>query len=186
MSKWGVVVTAAIAVAVGCSQSDVPPSPAVFTLFDVQALYAEGRDGDHPIAVGSSLPGGIPIRQLMSPDGVLKVQPTWAEGYNAAYVVTDVWTDFDELWIQPAYVPVKGWTQGVRAVGEPQEPGLPQRRRVAVGGRTGQSGAIADLAQRQRRLLAREQPEQTGSALDRLDDRRLGVAAHDAGCYLAC
>ncbi len=113
MSKWGVV-AAAVAVAVSCSQPDAPPSPAVFTLFDVQALYAEGHDGNYPIAVDSSLPGGIPIRQLMSAEGVLKVHPTWAEGYGAAYVVTEVWTDFDELWVQPAYVPVKGWSQGVR------------------------------------------------------------------------
>ena len=33
-------------------------------------------------------------------------------GYGAAYVVTEVWTDFDELWVQPAYVPVKGWSAG--------------------------------------------------------------------------
>ena len=115
MSKWGVV-AAAVAVAVGCSQPDAPPSPAVFTLFDVQALYAEGHDGNYPIAVDSSLPGGIPIRKLMSAEGVLKVHPTWAEGYRAAYVVTEVWTDFDELWLQPAYVPVKGWSQGARGL----------------------------------------------------------------------
>jgi hypothetical protein len=114
VSKWGVVAVA-VAVTVGCSQPDAPLSPAVFTLFDVQALYAEGHDGDYRIAVDSSLPGGIPIGQLMSAEGVLKVHPTWAEGYNAAYVVSEVWTDFDELWVQPAYVPVKGWNQGVRA-----------------------------------------------------------------------
>src|SRR6188508_1558450 len=100
--------------AAACSQPDAPPSPAVFTLFDVKALYDEQLPPTTRIAVDSSLPGGIPIDQLMSADGALKVHPTWAEGYGAAYVVTEVWTDFDELWVQPAYVPVTGWAQGVR------------------------------------------------------------------------
>jgi len=113
VSKWGVVAAAAV-VAVGCSLPDPPPSPAVFTLFDVQALYAQNQGPDYRIAVDSSLPGGIPIKDLMSAEGALKIHPTWAEGYPAAYVVTEVWTDFDELWVQPAYVPVKGWNQGAR------------------------------------------------------------------------
>ena len=112
MSKWGVVAAAAAVAALSCSQPDPPPSPAVYTLFDVQALYDEGRTDDYRIAVDSSLPGGIAIGQMMSPEGALTVHPTWAEGYNAAYVVTEVWTDFDELWVQPAYEPVTGWSSG--------------------------------------------------------------------------
>jgi len=100
--------------AAACSQPDAAPSPAVFTLFDVRALYDQQLPSTTRIAAGSSLPGGIPIGQLMSADGKLKVHPTWAEGYGAAYVVTEVWTDFDELWVQPAYVPVNGWAQGMR------------------------------------------------------------------------
>jgi hypothetical protein len=113
VSNWGVV-AAAVVVAVGCAQPDAPPSPAVFTLFDVKALYDEQVPDTYRIAADSSLPGGIPIGEMMRSDGTLTVHPTWAEGYSAAYVVTEVWTDFDELWVQPAYVPVTGWTQGAR------------------------------------------------------------------------
>jgi hypothetical protein len=91
-----------------CSLPEAPPSPTLTTLLDVQALYAEDKEPSYRIAVDSSLPGGIPIGDLMSRDKVLTLHTTWAEGYNAAYVVTEVWSDFDEIWVQPAYVPVTG------------------------------------------------------------------------------
>ena len=53
MSKWGVVAAAA-AVVSGCSQPDPPPSPAVYTLFDVQALYDQ-REGLGPAATKERL-----------------------------------------------------------------------------------------------------------------------------------
>jgi hypothetical protein len=97
-----------------CSLPEAPPPPAFFSLFDVKALYDAGQGPEYRLAAESSLPGGIPIKQLMSADGALTVHPTFADGYNAAYVVTEIWTDFDELWVQPAYIPVTGWSSGRR------------------------------------------------------------------------
>jgi hypothetical protein len=42
----------------------------------------------------------------------LYVQPSWAESYGTGYVTTEVWSHFDEVWAQPMYVPVTGWTNG--------------------------------------------------------------------------
>ena len=36
---------------------------------------------------------------------------------NRSYVTTEVWTHFDEIWVQPLYVPVDGWQTG-----KPQRP----------------------------------------------------------------
>ena len=59
---------AAAVVAVGVLAAGAPPSPAVWTLFDVQALYAEAARGPTTrIAIDSSLPGGIPIGQHDEP-----------------------------------------------------------------------------------------------------------------------
>ena len=44
-----------------------PPSPRLWTLFDVQALYAAGADGTHAIATDAGLPGGVAIWQHARP-----------------------------------------------------------------------------------------------------------------------
>ena len=42
-----------------------PPSPALWTLFDVQALYADGADGTYAIATDAGLPGGVALGSML-------------------------------------------------------------------------------------------------------------------------
>jgi hypothetical protein len=92
-----------------------PPSPRLWTVADVQALYAGGAPATYGIADGAGLPGGVPIGTMLDPvdPNVLTVQTGWAEGYPVGYVTTEVWAYFDEIWAQPLYVPVTGWLNGV-------------------------------------------------------------------------
>jgi hypothetical protein len=91
-----------------------PPSPQLWTVADVQALYADGADGTYAIATGAGLPGGVAIGTILDPadHSALTIQPGWAEGYPVGYVTTEVWAHFDEIWAQPMYVPVTGWSGG--------------------------------------------------------------------------
>jgi len=92
-----------------------PPSPRLWTVADVQALYAGGAPATYGIADGAGLPGGVRIGTMLDPadPNVLTVQTGWAEGYPVGYVTTEVWAYFDEIWAQPMYVPVTSWLNGV-------------------------------------------------------------------------
>jgi len=39
----------------------------------------------------------------------LALGDTRTDGYRSAYVTTELWAHFAEVWVQPAYVPVTGW-----------------------------------------------------------------------------
>jgi len=92
-----------------CSQGPAPADPKLWTLFDVQALDARSAPG--PLAPDDGLPGGIPLAQLLS-GSALVGRDAWDEGYQTTYVTTEVWSNFDRVWMQPAYVPVTGWIGG--------------------------------------------------------------------------
>ncbi|HEY7371969.1 MAG TPA: hypothetical protein VIF57_07295 [Polyangia bacterium] len=99
----------------GCLSSSDPAAgdgrPRLWTLFDLRAALAAGG----PVAVVPSRPQGIDAREVLAPaDGggaTLKVIPAYSEGQPAAYVMPEVWTDFDEVWVQPWYVLVTAWDQ---------------------------------------------------------------------------
>lgn len=93
-----------------CDDEPRPATPKLWTLFDVQSLYANGKQPTDAIAAGAGLPGGVPLGTILEADKTtLFVKPTWAEGYAAAYVTTEVWAHFDKVWAQPMYVPIRGW-----------------------------------------------------------------------------
>jgi hypothetical protein len=83
-------------------------------LFDVQRLYADGLPDSHAIATDAGLPGGVTLGSMLDATAhtSLTVAPAWAEGYAAGYATTEVWTRFDEVWAQPVYIPVTGWSGG--------------------------------------------------------------------------
>lgn len=91
-----------------------PANPRLWTLFDVDALYGGGAQGADAIATDAGLPGGVSLGSLLepAPSGLLYVHPAWAEGYSTGYVTTEVWTHFDEIWVQPMYLPATA-TNGV-------------------------------------------------------------------------
>jgi hypothetical protein len=91
-----------------------PAPPKLFTLFDVKALYDRGAQGSDAIATAAGLPGGVAIGSLLDPMNLqLAVQRSWAESYATAYATTEVWAGFPEIWLQPMYVPIHGWKDGV-------------------------------------------------------------------------
>jgi hypothetical protein len=105
------VVAVGVSVALAaCSQGAAPPDPELWTLFDVEALYAGGAPVTHGLAADGGLPGGIPLGEILDPAGHgLVITPTLTESYLSAYVTTEVWSNFDRVWMQPMYVPVVGW-----------------------------------------------------------------------------
>jgi hypothetical protein len=77
-------------------------------------LYGRGKTGTDAIAADAGLPGGVPLGSMLDPSyPELFVHPSWAEGYPAAYVTTEVWSHFPEVWVQPMYVPITGFKDGV-------------------------------------------------------------------------
>jgi hypothetical protein len=104
--------TAAALLLAACSDAPRPSDPRLTTLFDVQALYAAGKDATYALAPDTGVPGGQPIGRVADNGGTLTVTIDWAEGYDAEVVTTDVWAHFPEVWIQPAYVPATGWKDG--------------------------------------------------------------------------
>ncbi len=124
-SVFRVAAFAALIAAGGCSQAPAPPPAAkLSTLFDVQALYAGGAPMDQPIADNDGLPGGIPLELIVdppAPDGslTLAARSAWSDNQLVAFLTTEVWVNYPQVWMQPAYVPITGWT----ADGTPQFPG---------------------------------------------------------------
>jgi hypothetical protein len=106
-----VVVALALGALAAC---DAPraPSPKVWTLFDVQSLYADGKSGSDAIAIDAGLPGGVKLGQLLADPTTAYARPTITEGYNGSYFTTEVWSHFDEVWLQPMYIPVTRWENG--------------------------------------------------------------------------
>jgi hypothetical protein len=97
---------------VACSQEATPADPKLWTLFDVQALYAGGAVATHGLAPNDGLPGGIPLGQVLN-GSTLVATHAWTEMGDVSYVTTEVWSGFDRVWMQPAYVPITSWQAGV-------------------------------------------------------------------------
>jgi hypothetical protein len=83
--------------------------PQLWTLFDMQAAMAANR----PVAPTASFPDGFPADTFITPqpDGAatLRIIPAYSEGEPAAYVLPEIWLNFDEIWVQPWYEFVTAW-----------------------------------------------------------------------------
>ena len=96
----------------GCGQPPAAPAPWLWTVADLQARAASGQTA---VAADATLPGGIPLAQILS-DGTLFARPSLADRYSGSYVTTEVWVGYPEVWVQPMYVPVSGWMDGAPVV----------------------------------------------------------------------
>jgi hypothetical protein len=112
---WGAAGLCLVAGALAACDAPRPARPALWTLFDVQALYEAGAAPTDAIATDAGLPGGVALGNMLSADDrtSLTIEPAFAEAYPVAYVTTEVWAHYDEVWAQPVYVPVTGWANGV-------------------------------------------------------------------------
>lgn len=97
---------AALLIAASCG---APPAPDPWTLWTIDTLAARG---DPAIA-----PAGATLPLLSSPyaagsarqqggNAGLTIFPAFSEGQTAAYFTTEVWQNFDAIWVQPLYVPL--------------------------------------------------------------------------------
>lgn len=102
------------AAALAACDTPRPAQPALWTLFDVAALYADGASDQDVIATDAGLPQGVALGTMLNKTDppTLAVQKGLAEAYLVAYTTTEVWTHFDEIWAQPVYIPVTGWSGG--------------------------------------------------------------------------
>jgi hypothetical protein len=107
-SVFRVAACAALIALGGCSQAPAPPAAKLFTLFDVQARYAGGASGEEAIADDEGLPGGIRLDLILKDDGssTLDWRSAWANNDRVAFLTTEVWANYPEVWMQPVYVPV--------------------------------------------------------------------------------
>jgi len=96
-----------------CSQAPAPPAARIWTLFDVQSLYAAGAPTAKTIANDAGLPGGIEIDHILDATSALFQRPAFADHYGVTYATTEVWAHYPQVWVQPMYVPVTGWVDGV-------------------------------------------------------------------------
>jgi hypothetical protein len=108
----------------GCSQAPgTPPAAKLWTLFDVQALYAAGASGDKAIADDDGLPGGVRLDLVLKDDGssTLDWRSAWANNDRVAFLTTEVWAHYQEVGMQPVYLPVTGANTGgpIQRIGRP-------------------------------------------------------------------
>ena len=99
----------------GCSGQPANPSrPHLITFADLEALAASPTAAP-TFATNSGVPGGLRVTDFVTYDGTnygMPLRTTWTEGYRSAYRTTEVWTGFDEVWVQPVYVAITGFTDG--------------------------------------------------------------------------
>jgi hypothetical protein len=103
------------------SQGDVH-RPVLLTVADFQALLDDPK-APEAIVPGWGLPDGIRLDRIIEvgPMGpTLVKRDVYTDGYKSAYLTTEVWAGFDEVWVQPVYVAVTGYptdTPPTRLVG---------------------------------------------------------------------
>src|SRR5690348_8375628 len=102
---------AVVILAVACG---APPSPPPSTLSTIDTL---AQRGDPAVA-----PSGATLRLLSPPfealsatqksgQNGLTVFPAFVEGQTAAYMTTEIWQGFEEVWLQPLYVGVSSYDE---------------------------------------------------------------------------
>jgi hypothetical protein len=108
----------------GCGERQTGPRPRLWTLFELEAAAEAGK----AVAAGGTFGPGIPASYFISPrsDGEpgneVTLNAGYIEGRKAVYATTEMWSHFDEVWVQPLYrainddgTPVMGapWVFGV-------------------------------------------------------------------------
>lgn len=98
----------------GCGLPANPKRPHLITFAGLETL-ADAMNPAATFADGAGIPGGLRVKDFLTSDGVSYQMPlrnTWTEGYRSAYRTTEVWIGFDEVWVQPVYVGITGFTGG--------------------------------------------------------------------------
>jgi hypothetical protein len=97
--------------AAACGAPEPRARPVVMTLADLEEAAA--LRPTEPLFPDSGVPGGLPLADYITQQGqsfALTLRETWTHGYRSGYITTEIWSGFDEVWVQPMYVPVTGFT----------------------------------------------------------------------------
>ncbi len=107
----------------------------------MQASYL--ADPQAPIGAGLSsvFTAGFPASYFLSAPDRIRFSPVYTDGQQMAYMTTDVWVNFREIWLQPLYVFVSAWNERPpRPPGGRTSPGWPRSAtRAPSGVRSGAS-----------------------------------------------
>src|SRR6187551_1902717 len=104
-------VTLLISICGGCTASETGDhaKPKLWTLFELR----QALDSGEAVAATGNYPQGINPQEVLAPVGdgtaTLQIIPAFSEGQPAAYVMPEIWADFDEVWVQPWYVLLTAW-----------------------------------------------------------------------------
>src|SRR5262245_19303950 len=109
-----------LAAAFGCGSGDYrfdtrrgdAPRPHAkrWTSFDLYEALLTGA----PVAVSPSFPRGFEatVFLALADDGAqLNIRAGFSEGQPSAFVVPELWVDYDEVWVQPWYLLVTAWDE---------------------------------------------------------------------------
>jgi len=101
------VVAFVLAGALAACDAPHAATPRLWTVADVQAIYPGGEYGNGAIATDAGLPGGVKLGKILDVTDASKLatRATIADHYNGAYLTTEVWSHFDEVGLQPMYIP---------------------------------------------------------------------------------
>jgi hypothetical protein len=100
--------------AAGCGEPPNPARPKLLNFSDLEKL-AVPVTSEATFAEGYGVPEGLRVRDYVTTDGStysLTLRNTWTEVYQSAYETAELWLGFDEVWVQPVYVPITGFTNG--------------------------------------------------------------------------
>jgi hypothetical protein len=97
-----------------CVESSARPVPRLWTMADLQRSWEEAKllePCDNP----AGLECGYFVSDGVTGTDILHLKLSFSEGAPVAYITTDFWRDYDQIWLQPMYFLVTSW--------DPENPG---------------------------------------------------------------
>jgi hypothetical protein len=96
----------------------------LYTLFEIEEAMIARR----ALPAGAAFPSGISPDNILAGEAgayTLRITPAFSEGEPAAYVTTDLWVNFPEVWVQPWYVLITAWNEKAPRMNQLRDPTLP-------------------------------------------------------------
>ena len=118
MNRTGRALALLLGLAWGCGGgSGATPVPRFWDQATLHAAFLAG--GTSPDACAASNPAGLPCNYFIDGGGVadgagatrdvLQIKLAFSEHDASAYITTDFWQDWNEIWVEPMYVLVTKW-----------------------------------------------------------------------------
>lgn len=108
--RWPRLALLIAAGALGCGEKETSGRARLWTLFDLAEIFE--ADPQARVAAGPGFPAGLPVTYFLTAGSdadtpaELAVSSGFVEGRPAKYMTTELWANFDEVWVQPLYLVV--------------------------------------------------------------------------------